>query len=501
MLFQLNSINVQEKHLIINVDVNGTILGEDAAKGEGPEFGALKMMAEVLENDVWSVINAKGEVTSRDLKSYAENKYKDLKKSDPALFSKSVYDEFHQMIEPEFKNKFVSLIGQTRYEEIQANYPKIMSTKGLFGSFQNLYRSLEASNKPYTIIFHTFGTDVKKVRDTMAILAGPMAAASMPYVSFPSVKKAPRCHLIQMNRMPNSPLIKNLLTVENGLFLINNNLYFGYQGANQLQKIEETSQNSAIIETLKSSISTNGVNSNQSANKKIRSLISNLMTEQDPHYASYIAGQKRVMRLHAEGAVSHAADAKAGTKPKPLTSDITGYLSVNNDTDEIIDYFTENKLVFAKDSYKEWVRGQLTKGMFTNIGAKPFIRGTEISHLDFFFDDNVKKRILSVIKDSMITLNDGASEADKLAAIRQQEIWVQELQATGNINSVSTYEAATDSDYFINAVNQVLQSKGERLILKSQEMRNYGQENPTLFPGAQAIVAQLEEKGYQPTQR
>lgn len=189
MMFKSDSSKL--KHLIINIDVNGTILGEDKAKGESPEFGALKMICEGLEHDAWTVKNAKGEVRTRDYKNYVENKYSALKKADPVKYNQAVLEDFLSLTKPEHQAEFIEKIGPQKYAEILTNLPKITSQQSLFNSFKYLYESLKTSKRPFTIVFHTFGKDVKKVHATMTELAGQDAADNMPYVSFPSIKTTP----------------------------------------------------------------------------------------------------------------------------------------------------------------------------------------------------------------------------------------------------------------------------------------------------------------------
>lgn len=261
--------------------------------------------------------------------------------------------------------------------------------------------------------------------------------------------------------------MKKMLAVENGVFLIGDALHFGYQGhdkSNPIAKSEGT-------ETLMTAISELPMNTPVPASKRMRETISSVLGNQDPHYAQFTSGQMRVMRLHGQGATKRAAEEKSD-KPKPPSSDVSGYLSVASETGEILDHFVKHRLVFAKDSYKEWTRGQVVKGEFTNLGGKPFITGNEEDTINFFFDDNVRKHILSVIRAEMHLLNAQSTPQDKIRAIQQQEAWVGALQKSGHIKQVSTYEAATVDDYFIHQVNQLLQQERQPLLLTAQTLNH-----------------------------
>lgn len=159
-MFALNSLDYEKPHLLLNFDVNGTIILNDSTKNVSDEHMIINAIAE-------STIG-KWDTRSEPMpfNQYVDNVLLPGDKSNAKLkkerqkviggFLKWLADHAHPMqntvlIEFDEMKKKLALIKQDKADQ------------DVFPSFYVMLEKLRQMNIPFTIILRTFGTDLQKV--------------------------------------------------------------------------------------------------------------------------------------------------------------------------------------------------------------------------------------------------------------------------------------------------------------------------------------------------
>lgn len=157
MFAQAAATSFKKPHLVLFVDVNGTIIAGDTERGKDRDTSIKHMLAEW--KGVWDT-----SITTEE-KSY----YDFL--DDDVLHELSPAEQ--QRLRDDYFANFLTFLKETNnplYDEAQATFEKaraILSEDDgeVFPSFINMIHELERRKENYTIIFRSFGTDTDFVLD------------------------------------------------------------------------------------------------------------------------------------------------------------------------------------------------------------------------------------------------------------------------------------------------------------------------------------------------
>jgi hypothetical protein len=149
-----------KRQLVLFFDVNDTMYIGNSAKGVDKELAISKLLAEHYE-DVWDAAISRIKMSYRN---FIDTYKVPGDKRQPAI-KKERHRLYKDFID------FLNECDHPRYHEIRAQYLKIknnLKEGHIPYSFINLLQYLERQNFRYTIVFRTFGEDIKEVEAELA---------------------------------------------------------------------------------------------------------------------------------------------------------------------------------------------------------------------------------------------------------------------------------------------------------------------------------------------
>lgn len=149
----------KDRHLVLFFDVNDTMFIGDSAKGEDKNLAILKMLAENFV-DVWEPAISSKKMSFRD---FVETHLVPEDQQNPDI-KEERHDNYRGFLE------FLKDREHPKYEEIKGQFLKIQQNlkKGnIPASFINLVNYLKNNSIKYTIVFRTFGEDIKDLEEEL----------------------------------------------------------------------------------------------------------------------------------------------------------------------------------------------------------------------------------------------------------------------------------------------------------------------------------------------
>ncbi len=187
---------VTSNHLMLYVDINGTILAGDSANAKSLTTAVNQMLCENFKADWVSVLTpaklsaflkahfyseSKNEAqVDREILEWQSKFEKAKIKKEAVTFREFIEAYLHpgddkDKVLKKLRQKWYDLftpylaaIGHPEHDAVKLKYGEILAKlkkDKLFTSFINTIKSLDASKRPYTVILSTFGDDLKMVTD------------------------------------------------------------------------------------------------------------------------------------------------------------------------------------------------------------------------------------------------------------------------------------------------------------------------------------------------
>lgn len=133
-----------EKHLLLFVDINGTITVSDSAKSQNTDAALNKLLAENTTG-IWE-----SNTTQMSYRKFVDTKYKDAKKDERENYYVNFIKHLEESEHAEAKNI------KKVFNELKEN----LKNKNIFSSFTRLIEKLNKEQVKYSVILRTFGNDL-----------------------------------------------------------------------------------------------------------------------------------------------------------------------------------------------------------------------------------------------------------------------------------------------------------------------------------------------------
>lgn len=149
---QTHSSSNQNKHLVLFVDINGTIMAADTSRGKEPDSAICQMLAENYLSK-WDSVN------NETYRQYIDRRVCPGDGKDPVIKSKRM-NHYKQFIE------YLQQTAHPLHDEVSSKFTEIkneMKNGDIFPSFIAMIDELNSNHTPYTIVFRTFGDDLDNV--------------------------------------------------------------------------------------------------------------------------------------------------------------------------------------------------------------------------------------------------------------------------------------------------------------------------------------------------